>query len=185
MQGKGKLTKETYEKIYRELNETHHLPYDCGSLCQKACCQKTNDDLGIYLLPNEELVLPKEEDWLIWDQHQAENYDFPISWRGKTFFVSCNGNCPREKRPIQCRTFPLTPHLSLQGDLSLIWETLELPYSCPLLENKEPLDEQFIQTLYRSWETLIADPLIWDLVEYDSRLREEEGYVIQTVYQKA
>ncbi|NLC76060.1 MAG: hypothetical protein GX750_00325 [Clostridia bacterium] len=138
--------------------------------------------MGIYLLPNEHLVLQGERGWLEWEEQVAEDYDFPYSWRGKTYFLTCNGNCPREKRPIQCRTFPLTPHFTGEGNLLLIWETLKLPYSCPLLVRKEPLATEFISTLYKAWQILTTDPLIKDLVNYDSRNRERATAVIEPVW---
>lgn len=178
----GKLTKEVFQQIYDLLNSVNHVPYDCGTLCQKACCRRSEPGMGIYLLPNEHLVLQGETDWLTWEEHLAQNYDFPASWRGNTYFLNCNGNCPREKRPIQCRTFPLTPHLSREGELMLIWETLELPYSCPLLANREALQEDFTEALFKAWQILVTDPLIRDLVDYDSRNREEEYFPIELVY---
>lgn len=178
----GQLSKDVFQQIYDTLNSVNHVPYDCGTLCEKACCQRINPDMGIYLLPNEHLVLQGETDWLTWEEHLAQNYDFPASWQGPTYFLNCNGNCPREKRPIQCRTFPLAPYLSPTGQLMLIWETLDLPYSCPLLTKKEPLDKEFISALFKVWQTLITDPLIRDLIEYDSRSREAENSLIEPVF---
>lgn len=178
----GLLSKETYQEIYDMLNKVDHVPYDCGTLCGKACCQRWDEDLGIYLLPNEDLVLQGEKDWVSWEKHRVRNYDFPASWQGKTYFLKCNSNCPREKRPIQCRTFPLAPHLSSRGELMLIWETISLPYSCPLLANRVELNKEFIRTLYHAWQILISDPLIEDLVGHDSLSRLIEGAAIEIVY---
>ncbi|NLL19642.1 MAG: hypothetical protein GX262_11570 [Clostridia bacterium] len=178
----GQLAKDVFQQIYDTLNSVNHVPYDCGNLCDKACCQRIDADMGIYLLPNEHLVLQGETGWLTWEEHLAQNYDFPASWQGNTYFLHCNGNCPREKRPIQCRTFPLTPHLSSGGDLMLIWETLELPYSCPLLNKREALDKDFIKALFNAWQTLVNDPLIRDLVDYDSRNREAERAIVEVIY---
>lgn len=178
----GWLSKETFQEIYDMLNRVDHVPYDCGVLCQKACCQRWDEDLGIYLLPNEDLLLREEKGWLTWERHRVRDYDFPPTWQGQAYFIKCNSRCPREKRPMQCRTFPLAPHLADNGELWLIWETLQLPYSCPLLERKEALNKEFVRTLYRAWQILLSDPLIEDLVSYDSRSREEEGAVIEIVY---
>ncbi len=181
---KSTLSKKTYEKIYDMLNKVEHLDYDCGILCNNICCQKTEPDMGIYLLPNEHLVLQKEKDWLSWSKHPVKNYDFPDSWEGETFFISCNGNCPREKRPLQCRTFPLAPHFGQRGKLFLIWETLTLPYFCPILYEQKPLKQDFIKNLYQAWQILITDPLIKDLVAYDTKNRLAHKSLIKIVYPK-
>ena len=181
---KGILSEKTYKKIYDLLNKVEHLDYDCGVLCDKICCQKTEPDMGIYLLPNEHLVLREEKDWLSWGKHPVRDYDFPSSWEGETFFISCNSNCPREKRPLQCRTFPLTPHLNQKGKLFLIWETLTLPYLCPILQEQRSLNRDFIKNLYQAWQILITDPLIKDLVVYDSNNRLRQRRPIKIVYPK-
>lgn len=54
----------------------------------------------------------------------------------------------------------------------LILENLSLPYGCPLIEQKLPLEPQFIQAVYEAWSRLIEDPLIYDLVAYDSSQRQ-------------
>lgn len=167
-----KISKEAYQKIYRLLDDATPLKGDCGELCRKLCCQKDNEDLGIYLLPGEEALFTRDEDWLVWEEQKAEDYDFPPSWQGKVYFIRCLKDCPREKRPLQCRTFPLAPHLTAKGTLVLIRETLPLPYQCPLIAEQMPLEPAFIQAVYEAWSELIKDPLIRDLVAYDSANRE-------------
>lgn len=165
-----KLDKRTYEKIYVLLDKATPLKEDCGRLCQKVCCRQDNQNLGMYLLPGEEALFTKKEPWLRWEEQEAEAYDFPTSWKGKVYFIRCLKDCPREKRPIQCRTFPLAPHLE-EGKLMLILENIPLPYRCPLIEEKIPLEPAFIQAVYEAWSLLIENPLIYDLVAYDSRQR--------------
>lgn len=131
--------------------------------------------MGIYLLPGEEKIHSRDESWLTWSAEQAEDYEFPESWKGKVFYVKCIDppHCPREKRPIQCRTFPLLPHLSEEGELTLVYNDMELPYCCPLIEEEMEVDPRFIQATWTVWNRLVQDPLIRDLVEMDSRAREE------------
>ena len=59
-------------------------------------------------------------------------------------------------RPLQCRTFPLTPHLTEDGILLLIYNDEELPYICPLIEKinvrvsvdyEGPFTEEDMETL--------------------------------------
>lgn len=170
----GKLDKKVYQEIYRMLDQATPVPYDCGQLCQKACCQDLTGGSGMYLLPGEEVMFSGQEDWLIWERHRAEDYDFPASWKGQVWFIRCDGSCPREKRPVQCRTFPLTPHLT--GDQGyLIWETLDLPYRCPLIRESVDLSRDFIHAVASTWRLLLRDSLIRDLVKFDSRQRELDG----------
>ena len=177
---KSTIRKRTYKAIYRLLDKVSPVPYDCGKLCNAACCNCGNDDedLGIYLLPGEDKVHERDSDWLIWSAENAEDYEFPESWKGKVYFVRCKTPpvCPREKRPIQCRTFPLTPHIDLDGELSMILNDSELPYNCPLIEREMELTPEFVQATYTAWKHLIRDPLIYDLVKEDSEYREYKDY---------
>ncbi|MBO4992299.1 MAG: hypothetical protein J6E42_09120 [Firmicutes bacterium] len=180
---KCSIKKRTYRAIYRLLDRVSPVPYDCGTLCGAACCtcaeEEPDDDpqLGIYLLPGEEKLFTKKEDWLHWTVEDAADYDFPDSWFGKLYFVTClkAPHCPRDKRPLQCRFFPLTPHLDQSGQLRLIRSDLELPYRCPLIDGGVSLEPSFVQATYTVWKHLIRDPLIFDLVEYDSSFRDEDG----------
>lgn len=172
---KSTIRKSTYLAIYRLLDLVSPLSFDCGTLCNAACCDCGNDDetLGIYLLPGEDKVHHRDESWLHWSSEKAEDFDFPESWKGKVYFVRCKTPpiCPREKRPMQCRTFPLTPHIDENEVLSLVWNGIELPYQCPLIEEEFPLDPNFIKATYTCWKHLIRDPLIYDLVKQDSEYR--------------
>ena len=168
-----KLTKIQYRQLYKLLDKITPLEEDCGNLCAKICCKQESTDLGMYLLPGEESLFTGKEDWLVWEKQNPKDFDFPDSWTDSVFFIRCTRDCPREKRPIQCRTFPLTPHLTATGTLLLIRETLPLPYQCPLIIQKIPLRPTFMQTVYQVWSKLIQDPRIYDLVEFDSLDRTE------------
>ncbi len=172
-------TKQDYKTIY-QLLDYGPLSEDCGLLCQAACCKVYSPTMGIYLLPGEEQMFnDTDKQWLVWEKHDPKRYDFPPSWANQpVYFVKCVKPCPREKRPIQCRTFPLTPHLTSDNRLILIWETLSLPYKCPLITNKAPLNPAFVNGLKQGWELLIEYPLIRDLISWDSRSREKDRHPI-------
>lgn len=176
---KSTIKKSTYKAIYRLLDQVSPIDTDCGILCGAACCScedsSTNEDgtdydMGIYLLPGEEKVFTKKEDWLKWSVETAEDFDFPDSWFGNVYFVRCKTppHCPREMRPMQCRTFPLSPYLTEDGILQLIYSPAALPYACPLIESKIILGENFIKATYTVWKHLVKDSLIYDLVYMDS-----------------
>ena len=168
---KSTIRKETYEEIYRRWDEVSPVPFDCGTICGAACCAVDGGEtLGIYLLPGEEKVHDKKDPWLTWSMDEAQDYDFPEAWRGKVPFVTCKGpvHCKREKRPIQCRTYPLKPYLNEKDELMMVYDDDELPYACPLIENGTKLQEDFIRVSYENWKILISDPLIYDIVKMDS-----------------
>ena len=186
---KSIIRKEDYRAIYRFLDRVSPLPRDCGSLCGAICCGTPEDSqwdekMGIYLLPGEDKVHNKKDSWLSWSEDSTEEYVFPPSWKGKVFFVKCKDapKCPREKRPLQCRTFPLSPHFLDEGHLTLIWDTDPLPYVCPLIRDNMELNRDFVRATYTVWKHLVRDPLILDLIEMNSEERDKEGREIRVVY---
>lgn len=181
---KSSIKKDTFKSIYSMLDKVSPVDYDCGKLCGASCCTCQDPDMGIYLLPGEEKLFTRDEDWLSWGWCMAEDYEFPESWHGKVYFLQCTKApfCDRKNRPLQCRTFPLAPHMDEDGNLYMIYHSGELPYPCPLLNGKIPLNEDFIKATYEAWATLIQDPLIYDLVELDSEYRIEDGEPITILY---
>ena len=175
---KSMIKKRTWRAIYRLLDHVSPIDGDCGKLCGAACCtcgDELVEDFGIYLYSGEDAIHSRKSDWLEWTVEDAEDYDFPDSWIGKVYFVKCKTppHCPREMRPFQCRTYPLSPYLSPEGVLELVYNDEELPYSCPLIEDEIPLSDDFVKATYTVWKHLIRDPHIYDLVEEDSRARDE------------
>lgn len=187
---KSTIKKSTFKAIYRLLNKVSPLPSDCGQLCAAACCncggdgsgsETTDFEMGIYLLPGEDKLFTRNEHWLKWNVENAEEYEFPDSWRGKVYFVRCKTPpfCPREMRPLQCRFYPLAPYLDANGEFKLILSTVQLPYKCPLIAEKIPLQPQFIRATHTVWKRLIKDPLIRDLVAMDSRELRKKNIKIE------
>lgn len=174
---KSSIKKSTYLAIYRLLNMVSPLSTDCGELCDASCCKDSGDNLGIYLYPGEEKIFSRKESWLKWEVENAEDFEFPDSWRGKIYFVKCNGvmQCVREFRPLQCRFFPVSPHITLDGTLILIRYQDNLPYDCPLLGEKKALDQNFLRATYTVFRRLIKDQLIFDLIYMDSRARSDDN----------
>lgn len=177
---KSTIRKDTYRAIYRLLNKVSPLLSDCGQLCAAACCncggngsgeESLDFDMGIYLLPGEEKLFTRKEEWLKWNVEDAEDFEFPDSWSGKVYFVRCKTppHCPREMRPLQCRFYPLAPYLSEKGKFSLILSPADLPYQCPLITEKMALEPAFVKATHTVWKRLIRDPLIRDLVAMDSK----------------
>jgi len=166
-----------YRQLYRLSHRITPLKGDCGELCGKACCQpRKNTDLGMYLFPGEEIMFSGRENWLHWEQRQPDKDNFPASWQTPLYFIICTKPCPRANRPLSCRFFPLAPHLTSDGTLLLIRETMPLPYTCPLIAQQTPLEANFVGMVEQCWRLLLQDPRIRDLVVLDSREREEDGH---------
>jgi hypothetical protein len=170
-----------YPKLYNLSNMVTPVKSDCGILCGKLCCQPDQCvNLGMYLYPGEEVMFTGKEDWLEWDYRDPAEDNFPPSWKKPLPFIICTKPCPREKRPLNCRFFPLAPHLLRDNTILLIHETMTLPYQCPLITQNTPLEESFIKMVGKCWQILLQDPRIKDLVEMDSRERES-SYLLPEV----
>ena len=161
------LDKETYRELYRKLDMVFPVPYDCGTICGKACCGVSGFDREMA-----------EEDIQEVDGLSAL---FPPSFlQKKLCFVRCKDplRCHRAYRPLQCRFFPTLPHLMNAGTkrerLVLIWNDMDLPYSCPLIEDEVELDKEWLATVYDVWQTLLEDPMVHDMVAMDSLDRMED-----------
>ena len=165
---KAIITPEEYRAIYDMLDKVSPVPFDCGTICGAICCQNPDDDeeMGLYLLPGEEAIHDRESEPFTWAVQNTEEYDFPESWEGDVYFVGCKGphTCIRAVRPIQCRTFPLKPILDKAGDLQLILNDEDLPYRCPMIEDRVELLPEFIRATYAAWKILTKDERIRDLV---------------------
>ena len=180
------LGKSVFEDIYRMLDEVTPLAFDCGELCGAACCRTdgASQDLRLYLLPGEAQVHEPENPWLVWSTERTEDHCLPASWGETVYTVACPGpeGCERALRPIQCRTFPLEPHLTRKGALELVYYAGYLPYECPLLKGRFPLKGAFLEAVWKAWSLLITDPAIRDCVEMDSKKRGRWPRRYRTAY---
>lgn len=183
-----------YRAVYRFLDKVSPIDDDCGKLCGAACCmdggcgsskcdntgnagtdfsdfsEKPDEQMGIYMLPGEELIHDMSDGWLTWSIENTDELDLPESWGEETYFVKCSGpkNCRRNMRPIQCRTFPLTPYINEEGQLEMLYSDMELPYSCPLIDEEIPLNDSFVRATRTAWKHLLRYRPVRDLVERDS-----------------
>ena len=168
---------ETYRQIYTMLDQVSPLSYDCGSLCDSICCSNdpfTDDESYIYLLPGEWEYLRSEGCKFDVSKEKCSEHFLPASWGEYVYIMHCPGasECDRRFRPIQCRTFPLTPHLKKKGVLEMILCDTDLPYVCPLIREKMTLRDDFVETTLKAWKILIEDKAIRDLVKLDSKERK-------------
>lgn len=178
--------KKTIQTIYDKLDEVTPVDFDCGELCGEVCCvyddgEYRNKDLVLYLLPGEELMYEDSEYFEVYCIDPKE-LDYPRSWKDDVFIVECNDppRCDRKIRPIQCRTFPLVPHISKDGQLHMILDENEFPYVCPIIRDNIKLNDDFVNVTYNVWKVLISNPNVYSLILFDSRRRDNKrkGYEI-------
>lgn len=170
---------QTYRAAYRLLDRYSPIDGDCGLMCSAACCMSASgchdEEMGIYMLLGEDLIHDKNNSCLSWNAESSDEYGFPESWDETFWFVKCSGppSCDRKLRPLQCRTFPLMPYISEDGELMMIYNDNELPYECPLIESEIPLNDDFVRATRTVWKHLLRDQRIRDMVEQDSKLLRE------------
>ena len=169
--------KKSIERIYKRLDEVTPVDFDCGKLCGEVCCthdseEYPNEDLVLYLLPGEELMYEDSDEFELYYIDSSE-IKYSHSWKGQIYLVKCINppKCDRNIRPIQCRTFPLIPHLDKNGIFHLILDESEFPYTCPIVHDHIKLNDDFIKVTYEVWTMLIRNSLVYDLVDMDSRMR--------------
>ena len=170
--------KRTIQKIYQRLDEVTPVDFDCGKLCGEVCCfydadETHTEELVLYLLPGEELMYEDSPDFELYYMDSSE-IRYPHSWKDNIYLVKCKNppRCDRSIRPIQCRTFPLVPHISKNGEFHLVLDETEFPYECPIIRDHIKLNEDFINVTYEIWKMLISNPLVYDLVDMDSKDRD-------------
>lgn len=119
--------KKFYEKAYEIMSSTP-LITNCGRLCQCLCCSDTDVGEGMYLYPFEEIML-KETSF-----SALLPCDFKAGGREVTF-MTCDGFCERDKRPLACRIFPLVPYIGVDGEVQVIFDPRAVNF-CPLEHKK-------------------------------------------------
>ncbi|NTW05283.1 MAG: hypothetical protein HGA27_04080 [Peptococcaceae bacterium] len=161
-----------WPEIYKPLEKVTPLLEDCGRLCNKKCCSLKESGKGVYLFPGEEVLFENDKSWCqIRDASEVSNY-----YTGEeSLILDCTGECPRGKRPLVCRIFPMAPYLDQKGRLEVIFDP-EAFFICPLvrLGDKAVLNSDFIEKVLQVWLDLIKNKEIRDRVEkYSERLDSE------------
>lgn len=174
------LSIQKYGEIYAMLDNIGPADYDCGRHCGSICCSDSSfddEDSYIYLLPGEKEYLESAGCDMHIARQKREEHDLPKSWGKYVYIMRCPGKekCDRRLRPIQCRTFPLQPYLSDEGELEMVLYYMDVPYSCPFVEGEQPVSDEFRRAAHKAWTELIADKSIRDLVGMDSKERNVQN----------
>lgn len=161
---------ETFQKIYDMLDKADPLSYDCGELCGAACCRSDSfcDSLEpcIYLLPGEKEYLESVGADMEIMEEPSGDQSLQGSCGNKVFTAVCRGpeTCERRSRPIQCRSFPLWPYFTDDGELILSYYDGELPYVCPLIYDSRKLRADFVKAVFNAWEILLRDEAVKEML---------------------
>ena len=105
-----------YKSIYTYFGDTTPTPFDCGKLCNKACCGDSgadDDETGMYLFPGEKAL------FLNHPNYKVVSSDFCYG-KNNADIVICKGPCERDSRPLSCRIFPLIPYFRQSSGLSIV-----------------------------------------------------------------
>lgn len=158
-----------YLQIYRLFDNAMPIKGDCGTLCEKACCD--GEDGGMYLFPKEESVFELlKPQWA-----RIEKSDFTYEYKGKTKNVPilfCDGVCDRYQRPLACRIFPLTPYLDEDGKLEIIVDP-RAKSVCPLSHelSVDEFDYKYVKNIKKAFTLLIKND------EFRAYMRRYSEYI--------
>lgn len=158
-------THNSYEWAYQKLNRLTPLPLDCGSLCNQACCQGTEEN-GMWLFPGEDELFFDEPSFLIQPTGR-----FFSSGRSLNLLV-CSGNCCRELRPLSCRIFPLVPYINSKELVMVDIDPRAKPI-CPITKEKGQLQPDFVRTVTKVCRELSKEPEVWEFLKMVTEEIEE------------
>lgn len=127
------------------IGELTPLLSDCGTLCGAACCRPDEDGQGgVYLFPGEE-ALPGGYPWGRVDRDAFG----PM--------LVCDGMCDRDRRPLACRIFPLTPVRGKDGQWTVRID-VRARAMCPLARHGvRGLNPEFARAVRSAIRLLAAD----------------------------
>lgn len=166
---------QTIQHLYELTGRVTPLKKDCGVLCQKVCCSEWEAGVGMYLLPGEEVMFgPEDANWMTYEDHSPEDYDVFPGFGRPLRFIKCRGRCPRDRRPFECRTFPLVPLISDSSRDSLTEDSSECSFEialnpdgvliCPLVQagDLSLLDKEFVAACQQAYSVLLEFPFMRD-----------------------
>lgn len=156
------------------LRDVTPLKRDCGRLCGGECCKSDETgENGMLLFPFEETFYSKPIEGFAF--HLADDDSL---YRGGKRLV-CEGECPRDVRPLACRLFPLRirietdelgEHTEAVPELDpRAWEC------CPLTEmgGMRAISSDFKEAVRLAGEVLIKNVFMLEALHGEQRLLDE------------
>lgn len=160
---KKRISDKKLKRFY-ELLSVPMIDFDCGKLCAPknggfpVCCE--NEDV----VP----VLFHEEYKYHWKNGRFWKRMPPITKEIKEFieesedyyvFAKCPGvaKCDREKRSLNCRTFPLEPYLDKKGEITGLAYADARQVNCPLIGKPMTIfNPDFMRNAITFWGEMFA-----------------------------
>lgn len=133
-------------RAYAALGALTPMAHDCGALCGAACCRPDEDGQGgVHLFPGERELL-RGEDWC----RVLPSPFAPV--------MVCEGRCARDRRPLGCRIFPLSPVRGKDGRWTVRMDARARPM-CPLARSGlRGLDPAFVRAVRGALRIVAEDP---------------------------
>ena len=158
------MNPENLRRAYAILGDLTPMTTDCGLLCGAACCRTDEDGQGgVHLFPGE--------------RERLEDCDWGrIRPGGLAPMLVCDGPCERDRRPLGCRIFPLTPVRGRSGKWTVRLDA-RARAMCPLVSSGiGGLDPAFVRAARDALRAVAEDP------EGDAFL--ERWYNLEEEYRK-
>lgn len=155
-----------YINLYHIIEESTPMKFDCGLICENACCRNQAATRGMLLFPGEEAL---------YAAHMPQGFALrPVTLKGwgEGILLTCEGYCAREQRPLACRIFPLAP----------IWDGAHVhcrmdqrgALLCPLCrEELTALDPSFVSRVEEVFRLLMQEEKARRFLIYLSNAVEE------------
>ena len=153
-----------YKVVYSLLENVTPLDCDCGKLCNKRCCEDSDEGEGMYLYPGEEIMLRECDSF-----GKITECDFKVGGKSVGFFT-CDGHCERDLRPLACRIFPLVPYISAEGELFIMFDARGAEM-CPLA--KTGVTDEFRNAVRRVANMLVKNSDTREFLYEQSRLIDD------------
>ncbi len=136
----------TIMRAYAALGDLTPMLTDCGLLCSAACCRPDEDGQGgVHLFPGERAALGD----CAWGR---------IVPGGLAPMLVCEGPCERDRRPLGCRIFPLTPVRGRSGKWTVRMDA-RARAMCPLARSGVGgLDPAFVRAARDALRVVAEDP---------------------------
>lgn len=163
MKIENKALREAYGLLR---NRTPLGAYNCGRLCEAACC-KGNADCGMWLFPHEKELFVKSDNFTV--KETDGNFGYPM--------IICNGKCERDERPLSCRIFPLFPGIVEENGKEKIRIIRDPRASmCPLILDKSRFEQAFVRNVKLAGAFLAQDA---EIKEYMKKVTAELIEIIE------
>jgi Fe-S-cluster containining protein len=153
------------------LDKSTPLRFNCGKLCNAACCEAGNGNTGMFLFPHEEERYKNQEGMMVTNSNWVLANGFQVK------LLTCEGVCDRTTRPLACRIFPLATMLTDNEILRLKIDSRGRMV-CPLCqEGIMSVQPVFRQTVRRALTPLMQfDEVIVYLKELTQIIEEMERF---------